>query len=85
MQKGGVFFIMVYQFNTKTSNDQDKSCGNRHAYQYDYDWIDDLSDAVDVLTSSMVLPKYLTDELSSISVHLSEIYIEACRWEEKWF
>lgn len=83
MQKGGVFFIMsnIYQFN----NSSKQTGGKRSAYQYDYDWIDDLSGAVDILTENMVLPKFLTEELSSISLHLSEIYIEACRWEEKWF
>ena len=64
---------MVYQF---------KDADARRSYQYDYNWIDELSGAMDVLTENMVLPEFLVEELSSVSLHLSEIYIEACRWEE---
>ena len=74
----------LYQFN----NSSKQKGGNRHTCQYDYDWIDDLAGAVDVLTTSMSLPDFLVEELLSVSIHLSEIYIEACRWEgnlyNKW-
>ena len=70
IERGCVFF-MVYQFK------------ERRSYQYDYNWIDELSGAMDVLTENMVLPEFLVEELSSVSLHLSEIYIEACRWEER--
>ena len=50
-------------------------------YQYDYNWIDELAGAVDVLTKAMILPAALVDKLSSVSEVLTEIYNEACLWK----